>query len=1188
MEKAKWTKEQQDAIYDNGCNLLVAAGAGAGKTAVLVERVIQKLLDENSPIDIDRLLVVTFTNAAASEMRERIGDAISRELEVNPESMNLQRQLALLNRANVMTIHSFCLHVIRNNFHLIDIDPNFRVCDDTEGILLKEEVMEEFFDDYFDSENKEFINLVKAFGEKDDRKVQGIIQGLYRFAVSTPWPMAWLEKIAEDFNVPEDFDFASSKWCSLIIEDFIEELHGCREMLKRAINMLKENLELEIYMEFLKKEEEALNLIIQSNSFESICEGLNNIDFQRFPSKKVEGDGKIIKDKIKEIRDDVKKKVQGISSVVKSFSESKNGIKDMYPLLKTLSSLTIEFSRRFSLKKRDKGIIDFNDIEHLALEILCKEGEPSEIALNYRDYFEEILIDEYQDSNLVQEVIMNMISKKNPGNVFMVGDVKQSIYRFRHAKPELFLNKYNEYKDFIGAPGKKIKLYKNFRSRAEIIDSVNFIFSQLMSVNLGELDYNKEEALEAAAVYSPSENNIEFHIMDVDSIEEEAEEEDVDNIQLEARMVGKRIQEFMDSDSTVFDKELKIDRKIAYKDMVILMRATEKWAQIFAEELSIMKIPVFADTSKGYFDTTEIKTIMSLLQVMDNPFQDIPLLAVMRSPIFSFTAEELIDIRTTDKTISFYEVCISGEIENLELRDKVTNLIEKINLWRNKGQHIPVDEFIWYLYLETAFFSIAGTMTNGVQRQANLRLLFERAREYEKTSYKGLFNFINFVNKLKNSSGDMGSAKILGENENVVRIMSIHKSKGLEFPVVFLCGTGKKFNMMDANQSILFHQDLGYGPDYVDIERRISYPTLVKQIVKRKIKTETLSEELRILYVAFTRARERLIITGLVKDIRKNCEKWCSAVDNENNKLSKYYLSNSKSLIDWLGAAVVRCDGGEVIRELGDLRDNLDAYPSKWKITLWNKYQVISSDLEEKVPSIFEEKKFKVENIDIYNEVKRRLQWEYKYSKLSRVPGKITVSELKMEDKEQVVPLRKPRFLQSTRNLTGAEKGTIIHLVMEHIDLTLVDHNGIKKQLENMVEKEFITEEEAKTVSPTEISKFFNTDLGRRMVSADFIKREAPFFIELKAKDVYPELIEDEYKDETIVLQGVIDCFFEEKGQLVLVDYKTDYVEDLEAIEGKYQKQLELYGEALEKLTGMAVKEKFLYLFSSGNLVKIL
>ncbi|MHC1721518.1 MAG: helicase-exonuclease AddAB subunit AddA [Clostridiaceae bacterium] len=1192
MENAKWTNEQREAISDRGCNLLIAAGAGAGKTAVLVERIIRMIVDEESPVDIDKLLVVTFTNAAAAEMRERIGDAITRELDRKPESKRLQRQLTLLGRANVMTIHSFCLSVIKCNFHLLDIEPDFRVCNDTEAILLKQEVMDDLFEDKFEKDDQEFLKIIKALGEGNDLKVQALIQNLYSFAVSTPWPKKWLLEIAEKFNVGPDLDFGASEWAQSIMEDVIIETGGCLKKMKRATEIIEKNSELAKYMPLYKEEIQALEELLKAGSWEEMKEGICEMRFGRLPSlTKLTEESTAQKEKVKNVRNSVKEEILGMGDIIfKNTEDAGKNMGFMYPYLKYLSGITIEFEEKFSQKKREKGIIDFNDIEHFALEILRGVDGPSQIAEEYRRRFQEILIDEYQDSNLVQEVILSTISRTEEGNLFMVGDVKQSIYRFRHAKPELFLKKYETYGTTAGMPGKKIKLYRNFRSRKTIIAGVNYIFSQIMSSGLGELEYNVGEELQYGAAYEDKENSVEINLIDRNEDGPE-EDEELDKTQIEARLVSKRILQLFRDGFQVYDKETKAERNIMYKDIVILMRATEGRAGAFLEELSGAGIPAFADTSTGYFETTEIKTIMAILQIVDNPLQDIPMIAVLRSPVFMFTPEELVSLRMADKDSSFYDILKFVKEED-PLKEKVEGFLEKLRSWRDKAAYLPIDEFIWFIYSETAYYSFVATLPQGEQRQANLRLLFERAKEFESTSYKGLFNFINFIDKLKNSSGDMGSAKILGENQDVVRIMSIHKSKGLEFPVVILSGAGNKFNMMDTSRNILFHQELGYGPDFVDYERRISYPTLVKQVIKRKVMLETLSEEMRILYVAFTRAKEKLIITGTVKNISKNCNKWCEAAAYPGRKIPEHYVAGSASYLDWICAAVARSEEGEAIRVRGAGND-IDCAEdcSKWNIRIWSKAELTSTletSEEDVILKILEGEQKEAFDEEIENQVCRRLQWQYKYSESSRIPAKLSVSDLKSAGYEIKEELKAPSFIKGDKKITAALRGTLLHMVMQHLDLKRVSSiREIENQIKGLIEKEYIREDEAAAVNISRIFGFFNSDLGQRMIASPGVNREVPFFIEMDAVDIYPELPQEVYGLEKVVLQGVIDCYFEEKDGLILVDYKTDFVENAEDLAEKYRMQIDLYSKALEKVTGKKITERYLYLFNVGSGIKV-
>ncbi|GAA0730842.1 helicase-exonuclease AddAB subunit AddA [Clostridium malenominatum] len=1201
MADTKWTKEQESAIYTRDCNLLVAAAAGAGKTAVLVQRIIERIIDEKNPTDIDKLLVVTFTNAAASEMKERIGDGISAALDKNPDSKILQRQLTLLNRSNITTIHSFCLNVIRSNFHLIDIDPSFRVGDETETTLLKGEILEELFDDMYEKseeDKKDFLDLVQSYGGRDDKKLLNIVEELYKFSQSLPWPEKWLYENSEAFNVGEDFDFNNTLWAKTLIKDIKLEILGLKNKALRGIDIASSHEGISQYIEIFQSDLSMIEDALYRDNWHEIKDIFLSMNFKALPRKKVPEELAELKEKIQSIRKNIKDRLTKTRDEV--FLGSNNvgeNLKNLYPRIKCLTYLVNEFSRRYQERKKERNIVDFNDIEHYALEILTDYDEdgspkPSSVAIEYRKKFDEVLVDEYQDSNLVQEVILRGVARDTIPNMFMVGDVKQSIYRFRQAKPELFLNKYNTYSLEEGEENRKIKLFKNFRSREEVINGANYIFTQIMSENIGELEYDENEKLNLGADYpKPKESinyagPIEIHLMEksgtTSEVEEESgmiyeeEEEIPDNIQLEAKIVGKRIKEIMNEENPymVLDKGSKEYRRVQFRDIVILMRATYEMAPIFMEELNNMDIPVFADTSSGYFETTEIRTILSLLQIIDNPRQDIPLLAVLRSPIFSFTPEDIMEIRLSNKDVSIYEA-LKITTGDEALRQRINEFLNKLEIWREKALHMSIDQFIWYLYTDTGYYGYAGAMPGGLQRQGNLRVLFERARAYEKTSYRGLFNFISFINKLRNSSGDMGSAKILGENENVVRIMSIHKSKGLEFPVVILSGIGKNFNLQDMRKNILFHHTLGFGPDYVDLEKRITYPTILKEIIKRKIKLETLSEEMRVLYVAFTRAKEKLIITGMGKKIDDSMEKWERILEDDEEKMPEYATFEGKSYMDWIMPPILKGDS------------------SNWQLKIWKREELVEGKSEEKEDRdiLKELETLRAHKDDIYlHKINERLNWEYKYGEAANIPAKFSISELKRrfsevedENSEKVVGdliLKKPLFTQEYKKFTSSEIGTLIHLVMEHIDINKTNTiEEIKEEIKAMVVNEFITEEELKAINPFKILKFFKGDLGERIKKSVDVKKETSFYVRVNSSDLYNNLPKDIYDEEKIILQGIIDLYFEEEGEIVLVDYKTDYIVDEEEIKKKYKIQLKYYKEALEKITGKKVKESYLYLF---------
>ncbi|HBE9571326.1 TPA: helicase-exonuclease AddAB subunit AddA [Clostridioides difficile] len=1267
MSSPKWTKEQLEVIESRECNLLVAAAAGSGKTAVLVERIIQMITSRENPIDIDKLLVVTFTNAAASEMRERIGDAIGKALDENPENKHLQNQLVLLNKSSITTIHSFCLDVIKSNFHRINLDPNFRIGDQTECAILKQEAIEEVFEDLYEERDEGFLNLVESYAERGgDKEVQDIILGIYSFAMASPEPKKWLIDSAERFNIDENFDFSQSIWARAILDTVKIEINGLCLNMERALKEVESIEELETFAEKLSVEYKKIADISQAcnKSWDEAYKKMASMSFENYVKgvKRISKDApsyiKESKEKAKTIRDKTKKSLESIVSATfnKDNDSIREEIKYLYNIVKPISSVVLRFEEEYSNKKREKGIIDFNDIEHFALNILTDVDEkgnivPSDIAVGYRNKFYEIFIDEYQDSNLVQEVLLKAVANTETPNRFMVGDVKQSIYRFRQAKPELFLQKYNNYNDKKGSSHRKIMLYKNFRSREEVVDAVNYIFENIMNENIGEIEYTEKERLNLGANFNvdTDEKSIiggatEIHLIQKDNKldddiindkddrinnkEDEIEEEEkLDNIQLEARMVGNIIKDLMKVNEDgkiqkVYDKGIDGYRPVEFRDIVILLRATSAWAPVFADELMNMDIPTYADVGVGYFDTIEIKTILSLLQIIDNPMQDIPLISVLKSPIFGFTPEDLIDIRVQSKDKIFYEVLKSTAeydgftdsqnenesefIPSEECINKSKDFLIKLKEFKEKSMYMSTDEFIWYLYTRTGYYAYVGALPGGSQRQANLKVLFERAKQFEETSLKGIFNFVNFIEKLKKSSSDMGSAKTLGENANVVRIMSIHKSKGLEFPVVICSAMGKNFNTQDFKKSILYHHNLGYGPQFVDYERRISFPSIAKEALKSKINIENLSEEMRVLYVAFTRAKEKLIITGSTRNIQDSIKRWSNGIESLDT-ISQYEILKGKNFLDWIMPCVLRHrDLSNLLEEVGlDAVFNVE-HNSKWYGKLWNKNDILvekkSDEEKESIEEILE--KIDVDNpdSDYYSEIEEKLNYIYPYEFSTRKPATISVTEIKKiqnnyEEElintifEQKVILKKPLFIQNEEErekISGTERGTVVHLVMEVLDLKNVSSvNDIKSQIRGFVSKGIITEKQASIVNPYKIYKFFASNIGKRMLNAEIINREKSIYAQVNMKDIYiyEKLINNDdkklYDNESVMLRGIVDAYFEEDNQIVLVDYKTDFVneENINQIIEKYKKQLDLYADIIETLTGKSVKEKCIYLF---------
>ena len=827
MSKVNWTKEQQDAIYEKGSNILVAAAAGSGKTAVLVERIINKIIKDK--VDIDKLLVVTFTNAAASEMRERVLDAIYKKLEDNPDDDNLQRQITLLNKASICTIDSFCLEVVRNNFYELDnISPNFRIADTAEIELLKQEVIEDIFETKYEEENEDFAKLINTYTSyRDDTPLKELILKIYSYIQSNPFQEKWINEKIEMFNLKEDLekDFADTPWGEELLKEIDDELIDSLTTLENVSNSLYCEPELEKFWQTIRNDIDMLQTLKNNlETWDKAYEINQNLKFVTWPRQKVDSE---IKDNAKIERDEVKKKLSKVLDkiLICDSKQANEDIYDMYKILSKLEKIILEFGKEFLKRKRDKNIVDFNDIEHLALNILLKEENgkiiPTEVAKRYQEKFVEIAIDEYQDSNLVQEYILNSVSNGN--NIFMVGDVKQSIYKFRQAMPELFLDKYQTYqnKEYRKQEDNlKIQLFKNFRSREKILKFTNIIFQDIMSSILGDIEYNEEEYLNLGADYSEINQDLKTEIdiinlveeqdSEVEEKQEDEEQERLEDIEVEAKFVANKIKKLIDEKFQVWDRKKNTYRDIEYKDIVVLLRSTSNLAPLYEQEILSQDLPVFSDSSQEYLDSIEIQTIMSLLKIIDNPIQDIPLVTVLRSFIGKFSDDELVQIRLSDKFDDFYTCMKKASIDvGKELKEKIENFLGKLESWRKEQEYLALDELIWKIYMDTGFYNYVGLMPNGNLRQANLKMLFQKAKKYENANFKGLYNFINFIDKLKLSSGDLGSAKLIGENDNVIRIMSIHKSKGLEFPVVFLSSTGKQFNLMDLNQNLLLHQDMG-------------------------------------------------------------------------------------------------------------------------------------------------------------------------------------------------------------------------------------------------------------------------------------------------------------------------------------------------------------------------------------------
>ncbi|MGC5327894.1 helicase-exonuclease AddAB subunit AddA [Brevibacillus sp. SYSU BS000544] len=1282
----QWTDEQWEAIITKDQDILVAAAAGSGKTSVLVERIIRRVLDVDDPVGVDELLVVTFTNAAAAEMRHRIGDALRKAIEDQPESVHLRKQLTLLQRATITTLHSFCLQLLRQYYYVVDLDPSFRIGDQLEMELIRQDVLESQLEEWYSGDG-DFLVLADALIEgQDDSVLSQLLIKLYEFSRSHPEPNRWLADAAGMFDVEEDSSVDELPWMASVLGAIRIQLQGLVSQLHKAIALAASVEGPNAYVPLLEKEQLEIQSACTScdSGWEAVQRAIQSISFGRLPGVK-EADP-LLKEQVQALRNGVKDRIKKIGEeyFVMDASRYVADIRDLAPRMRTMTRLIREFDEAYQREKRSRDLVDFGDLEHFALQILTDKGEsdgsvPSAIARQLREQFAEVLVDEYQDINLVQETILRMVSRDaatdRRGNRFMVGDVKQSIYRFRLAEPKLFMEKYLTFSrnGSIAKSGYRIDLAANFRSRKEVVDSVNFIFRQVMTPRVGEIEYDRAAELIGRARYpeiEPEQLTPEVHLIDrskpaeegSDGLYEDGEagetaeaqlaedfqalQEEATVAQLEARLIAKRIRKWMEPGEggkplLVYDKKEGGMRPLAYRDIVILLRATAGWAQPIMEEFRAMSIPVYTEQSDGYFGATEIEVMMSLLRVIDNPRQDIPLASVLRSPIVGLLEEQLAHIRVAYPGCPFYqavESCLTEqEGPDSDWMSRLRDFYEVLEQWRTKARQGSLADLIAMIYRDTGYRDYVASLENGVQRQANLQALYDRARQYESTSYRGLFRFLRFIDRLKERGSDLGEARVVGENEDVVRIMTIHKSKGLEFPVVFVAGLGKQFNTMDMKSGFLLHKDFGFGPQVVDTRLGLRYPSASYLGIKLQLHREMLAEEMRVLYVALTRAREKLILVGSLKDATKSVITWCQQTD-QSTTLADEDLINAKGYLDWVGRSLVRHPDGaplrQIVQELGqDVQLPLTTDPSRWQIILHHATDFPSSVVSKGTDELTWRKLANLEPVETRPRddhwrarIEERLSWKYPYPQATQLAAKWTVTELKRLEDEQrksensgsmdwaspnhkvrVTQLtHKPKFLmkqdeivynstnvQKINRFSKAEIGSIMHLVMQHIDLRgNLDRGDIERQLERLIEHEFLTKEQADQVSIDKIVRLFESELGVMLKSASRVHRELPFTMAVNAREVLSE--QAHLEGDMVILQGVLDCLIEHPdGSLTLVDYKTDAIDTevtpglVRNLEERYRKQVQSYVRAVESMWKREVKDSYLYFFSGDLSVQV-
>ena len=1292
-----WTTEQQQVIDLRNRNILVSAAAGSGKTAVLVERIVKIITDKNHPVDIDHLLIVTFTNAAAAEMRERIGNAIEKALDEQPGNEHLLRQLTLIHNAQITTIDSFCLYVVRNHFHEINLEPNFRIGDEGELKLLREDVLGRVLEQNYEEPSEAFSDFVEGYASgRTDAALNEMILQLYEFSRSYPWPEKWLDSFVGIYRIENREELDRAEWLAPLTQNIRFVLKDCEQLLKQALAITQQDDGPDMYEKAVQSDLEKYEGLSRLTSFCELSGALSDIKYDRLASSRgFEGDPDKL-ELVKSLREQAKDVVKKLCKQY-FFCSPEMMIEQLErtePMLEEVVRLTKQFADEFAAAKRRKNLVDFHDVEHFALQILVDEEteKAKKTAEEFRDTFEEIMIDEYQDSNEVQETLLRSISREERGenNIFMVGDVKQSIYRFRLARPELFMKKYDSY-SLEESTTQRIDLHKNFRSREEVLTCTNDIFYKIMVRSLGNVEYDAEAALYPGASYpaigmkktagkeetaeeQTKQNIADFtpEILLAGSNDELLEDTELsDKKTLEAKIVAEEIRHLMKT-QPVTDKATGELRAARYSDIVILLRSLSGWADSLVEVLNGNGIPAHTVSSTGYFSTVEVQTVLSMLRLLDNPRQDIPMAAVLRSPMAGLTDEELAVLRLEDGSVPFHEAVLElaeglyeedgqkeisdseadseadqkqgrnadgkkeDDIETTAHR-KLLKFYKKYRQLRQLVPDTPIHELIEIILRETGYGHYVAAMPAGSRRTANLNMLLEKAAAYEKTSYKGLFHFVRYIDELQKYDVDFGEADMVGENEDVVRIMSIHKSKGLEFPIVIVSGMGKNFNKQDTRSKMVLHPELGIGLDYMDGKKRIKSPTIAKKAIAKQIELENLGEELRVLYVALTRAKDKLILTGTLKDAAEKVEFYRQQANLSkaaDRPLSYLTREGASGYLDWILPAVLSYGDKYPVRIVGAAELVLDEVENQLEQ---------NEDLTERIEEI------EAADTQLVGQLKQRFSQRYPYQTDILRKNKYSVSELKhraMREKfeaeqEETIPAfleepvtpTIPLFIQRQEKITpdqnvsgqgvqvnrGALRGTAVHRVMECYDFT--SEKSVQEQMDAMEKEEKITADMRTLVKERIVADFVSSETGKRMALAQrmgALYREKPFVMgfteeelenygfgagaqmienEVQTENAQQEIVLENvsrenhmHEEDLTLIQGIIDVFWIEDDGITVLDYKTDRVDTAQELIDRYATQLKLYADALERVFAtrkLKVKEILIYSFRLEKLISI-
>ena len=1204
MTNMAWTNEQQAAIDSRGQTLLLSAAAGSGKTAVLVERIIRRLLDKEYPIDITELLVVTFTKAAAAEMRDRIGTALMKALSETKDP-RVERQLALLPSAQISTLHAFCQHVIRKYFYTIDLDPAFSIAGEEELNLLRRQVLEDVFLSYYEDDEKASIlyPLADMFGsDRGDDILMDTVSRMYIYARSLAWPEHWLKEAARSYDVAPDAVIDDMVWAGPIKDAVRRILEEDARLYDGVLYHLRQREAFAPACDTFVAEQAALRQAAQARSWNDLSRFVRAIDFPRLKSlRKLSDDDKAVWERCKKVRDDVKKDViKTLQAVYFSATPEEwlDGMRAMKPIMDGLVTLTLDFAKAYGAAKKEKGWIDFSDLEHFCLQILLapdaspEHPVPSAAAEELRSQYEEVFIDEYQDTNGVQELITRLVSGED--NRFMVGDIKQSIYRFRLADPTLFLEKYHSFSRDEKAVQRCIDLGRNFRSVPVVLDAVNAVFSRAMTAEAAGMDYGEREKLYAGR-QAPDDERWIGGPVEVDIVPTPSDEEDDDGstaFEKECRFIAGRIGELLASGRMAARKDGTLE-PLSYRHIVVLLRSMAGKADVLIQALQEGGIPSYAEQSGGYFAAVEVQVMLALLRCIDNPEQDLAMAAVLRSPLVGLDETALAGVRLAgDGTLwQNLPAFVASLPDGVDEKEDLQQFMAAFDSWRTYSRRHGVAELLQRLYDDTAYVDFVGAMPGGDVRQANLKALYDRARQYEEAGFRGLFRYLQLMDKMKEDGLDLAPAKVVSEKEDVVRIMSIHKSKGLEFPVVFVADMGKAFNRRDTQDQILFHNRLGIGLKQYDPEWRMSYPTLIWSGIAAQLRWEGTAEEERILYVAMTRARDQLILTGHSSHIDRDWQRWTSRLNP----------AQAKSYFDWVMPAALAPFGAKADADY--------ARPgAAWQDAIWQvriARAVPAGTVEEGAydgePRLEALRRGDLTGTPVPSWLDEQLSWQYAYPQAVRTAAKFSVSEVKRRYQElhsdelqdeaalsvpaaAVIPTAPgeddafaalpPWLAGEEAAVSGAQRGTALHKALQYITPAADQTTAtLRREIDAFVRQGLLSREEAKLVYVPVLAAFCQSDIGRRMAESPELHREYPFTVLLAGGDPLPET----ETGEQILIQGVIDCLFREDDAWILVDYKSDRLETADAFRSRYAVQLALYKRAVEQITHRPVEETYIY-----------